>query len=352
HRFMNPALPCGLKSYLIRALVLKIAVLKIENIAAVPPYSGRSLVGMTGGWGWILAVLVTPGLALAFGAIPAAAQKQSGSASAAPVTPCGGREIVRDHVSSVVDGRDFALDDGRTVHLAAVEVPLLPRTGDLPAAPGGVAAEVALANLMAGAQVVLRQADFKLDRYGRTVAYAETSRGGSRHSVEADMVSAGFARVADDIGSLTCAYELLRREDAARRAKLGLWALSYYQPISADRPADIVAQRSRFALVEGRVVSVHASGPTLYINFGRRWSEDFSVTVRKRNEREFAAGGVDLRALAGRRVRVRGWVEAHGNAAAGPETGTGSGLWHAPWIEAVYPEQIELIGPDDRRMIR
>ena len=80
------------------------------------------------------------------------------------------------------------------------------------------------------------------------------------------------------------------------------------------------------------MVSVRESGSTIYVNFGRRWSEDFSVTIQKRNERNFAAAGLDVKGLAGRRVRVRGWVEARG----GGNTGG------SPWIEAAHPEQIEI----------
>jgi len=63
------------------------------------------------------------------------------------------------------------------------------------------------------------------------------------------------------------------------------------------------------------------------VNFGRRWSEDFTVTIAKRNAGNFAAAGFDPRTLTGRQVRVRGWVAERGG----------------PWIEAVGPEQIEII---------
>jgi hypothetical protein len=32
------------------------------------------------------------------------------------------------------------------------------------------------------------------------------------------------------------------------------------------------------------VLSVRESGATIYVNFGRRWTEDFTVTILKRNE--------------------------------------------------------------------
>ena len=89
----------------------------------------------------------------------------------------------------------------------------------------------------------------------------------------------------------------------------------------------MLAQRGRFALVEGKVVSVGESGPIIYVNFGRHWATDFTVTILKRNARSFLAAGIEPRKLADRRVRVRGWIEERGG----------------PQIEASRPEQIEFI---------
>ena len=59
------------------------------------------------------------------------------------------------------------------------------------------------------------------------------------------------------------------------------------------------------------------------MNFGRRWSEALTVTISKRNERNFAAAGLDPKRLENRRVRVRGWIEER----------------NGPRIEAASPEQ-------------
>jgi hypothetical protein len=85
--------------------------------------------------------------------------------------------------------------------------------------------------------------------------------------------------------------------------------------------------RGRLALVEGRVLSVRLSGSTIYVNFGRRWSEDFTVTIAKRLERMFTAAGMEPKSLAHRNVRIRGIVEERGG----------------PWIEVTRPEQIALV---------
>ncbi len=240
---------------------------------------------------------------------------------------CSGETIARGSASGILDGRTFVLDDGREVRLAAIEVPPMPLPQESDPAPGGMAAKEALAALLAGGGIVLKQAEQqRTDRYGRVVAYAFTVRDGVEHFAQADLVAAGVARVAARAGGHACVLELLTRENAARQAKLGLWADPYYELLSADSPADVLAEQGHFALVEGKVVSVRESGATIYVNFGRRWSEDFTVTISKRNERSFTAAGFEPKKLAGRRVRVRGWIEERGG----------------PWIEAVRPEQIEF----------
>jgi len=256
----------------------------------------------------------------------------SGAMAQEQAPPCGGAVIAQGTVGHVIDANTFTLDDGREVRLAAIEVPPLAAG----AAPGGAAAKAALDDALIGDDaVVLRGADVAADRYGRLVAYVSAVRDGEEVFAQGEMLAAGFARVADRVGGRACAAELLRSEDAARRAKLGLWADPYYEVLAAAAPTDVLARRGRFALVEGQVVSVRESGATLYVNFGRHWSEDFSVTVQKRNERNFAAAGLDVKALAGRLVRVRGVIEQRG--------ARGS-----PSIEAQRPEQIETAGLENR----
>jgi endonuclease YncB( thermonuclease family) len=289
------------------------------SIAAVPPHWGRWLAAMVGRRrGDFLAAALAVNLAALGGCSCALAQEQH-----AVAPPCGGDAVAHGTAARVIDGRTFVLDDGREVRLAAIEVP--PFDG---AAPNGAAAKAALDALIGGDDIVLRRADIETDRYGRLVAYAYAVRDDEELFAQGEMIAAGLARVGDRVGSRSCALELFKRETMARQAKLGLWADPYYDVLNAETPADVLARKGRFALVEGKVVSVRESGATIYVNFGRRWSEAFSVTVLKRNERNFAAAGLDLPGLAGRLVRVRGVIEQRG--------ASGS-----PSIEALHPEQIE-----------
>jgi endonuclease YncB( thermonuclease family) len=254
--------------------------------------------------------------------------QQAPSPSPRPSLGCNGETIGQGTAERVVDGRTFLLGDGREIRLAAIEVPAPaePQDGG-PAVPDAPSAKDALAASLSGAQIILKQADAqKTDRYGRLVAYVYAARDGVDRYVQSELVAAGFARVGVHVGNRLCAVELLRRETLARKGKLGLWASSYYGLLNADEPADVLAKRGHFALVEGKVLSVRESGATIYVNFGRRWTEDFTVTILKRNERNFTAAGLEPKTFTGRQIRVRGWVEERGG----------------PWIEAMRPEQIEF----------
>jgi endonuclease YncB( thermonuclease family) len=235
---------------------------------------------------------------------------------------CRPAAFARAAAAAVLDGRTVRLDDGREVRLAGLEAPLEHAPG------GGGAAGAArdhLQSLVADHPLVLRGDEQERDRYGRLRAQVYAVRNGTEHWVQGEMVAAGHARVA--AGGGTCSPALLSHERAARAAALGLWSDPYYGVRRAEQPAGIAREQGRFAIVEGDVLSVRESGGTIYVNFGRRWSEDFTVTIAKRNERVFTAAGLEPKRLDRRRVRVRGWIEARGG----------------PLIEAVRPEQIEVV---------
>jgi micrococcal nuclease len=194
------------------------------------------------------------------------------------------------------------------------------------ASDASAASKAALTALLAGQSVKLRQAVPASDRYGRAVAHVYFMQDGTERSAGHDMLAQGFAHVSAHVGNSACAKELLSRERAARAAGLGLWASPYYGIVGAESGAELLAGRGRFTVVEGKVLSVRESGGTIYVNFGRRWSEALTVTILKRHERMFAQAGLPPKTLQNRRIRVRGWIDER----------------NGPRIEASYPEQIEI----------
>lgn len=249
-------------------------------------------------------------LACVFAAVLAA------DAMAGGATGCNPEAAGPATVRSVADGRTLTLTDGREVRLAGIEVP--GRDED------AAAARAALEKLAAGQTVRLLKMGPETDRYGRFLGGIAAVDG---RPIQLELLEKGRAQVAASAGGTGCAAAFLTAEKAARTAGAGLWGAAYYSAKDASDPAGILAFRGRFAVVEGNVLSVRESGATIYVNFGRRWTEDFTVTALKRNERRFSDAGLPLKKLEGRRVRIRGTVEERGG----------------PWIEAMHPAQIEIV---------
>jgi hypothetical protein len=145
--------------------------------------------------------------------------------------------------------------------------------------------------------------------------------------VQSLLLAEGAALASSEIADKECAAALLAAEGAAKAAKKGVWN-SPAVIKNAESTDDILAGIGRFLLVEGTVLSVRQAGATTYLNFGRRWTRDFAVTISRRNMPAVESAGVVLKSLENRRIRVRGWVEAH----------------PGPRMEVVRAGQIEVLG--------
>jgi len=242
---------------------------------------------------------------LSMGMLPGAFVSNAAAQDSCKLTDMGSGTV-----ASIRDGRTLLLADSRELRLAAVEVPDSSRS--------------ALQALVGGRDLRLKRLGPERDRYGRLVAFAFVDD--DEQSVQEVMLKQGQARVSARIGDKACADSLLNAERIARRSRRGLWANPNFAPLRSENIARIAAARGQFALVEGKVLSVRESGATIYLNFGRRWTQDFTVTILKRHRREFATAGIDPKRLEGHPIRVRGWVEQRSG----------------PVIEAVAPEQIEF----------
>ncbi|MDP2412064.1 MAG: thermonuclease family protein [Pseudolabrys sp.] len=230
----------------------------------------------------------------------ASAQEACGQAAAGLAT-----------IAAVRDGRTLLLADGREIRLAAIEVT--------------EASRAALVALAEGRALTLRSAPGGTDRYGRPTVFAYPP--GGPQSLQQTLLEQGLARMSARVDEKNCVLALLAAERAARDAGRGLWADPNFAPLRAENLPRIAAERGQFALVEGKVLSVRESGATIYVNFGRRWTRDFTVTILKRTQRTFAGAGLDPKGLEGRRIRVRGWIEQRAG----------------PVIAATAPEQIEVL---------
>lgn len=221
-------------------------------------------------------------------------------------------------VSAIIDASTLRLGDGREVRLAGIETATT--------ATGSVAA---LQALIDGRDVSLHGPDDRPDRYGRQPAFVFLT--GSEVAIQSELLARGAALVSATVADKACSSSLLAAEATARTARRGIWAGSSALK-NAERPDDILTGIGQFAVVEGKVLSARLAGATFYLNFGRRWTTDFAVTISRRMMPSFEAAGLDLKSLENKRIRVRGWVEKRGG----------------PRIELVHAGQIELIAAADR----
>jgi len=259
-----------------------------------------------------LAVLIV----LALVAVPPEPQAATTTAALSD----GGQAIV----SAVIDGDTVTLADGRQVRLVGIQAPKLPldRAEGSPW-PLADTARSALAALVLDRTVRLAYGGAASDRYGRVLAQLHTADG---TWVQGELLRRGLARVFSVADNRALVGEMLALEGEARAAGRGLWADPFYRVRSADEAAGAL---DSFQLVEGRVGRVATVHGQTYVDFGADWRSDFTVAIDAQARRLFAAAGLAPDSLAGRRVRVRGWLKSR----------------NGPLIDITHPEQIELLAP-------
>lgn len=212
------------------------------------------------------------------------------------------------------------LERHRTVKLESLLWP----AGDPDRAAAAIsrAAVAALRNLVSGQRLTLRAVAPKLDRYGRLRAQALLPDG---RWLQRELLRRGLARVSIAPDRRECARELYAAEAEARGSGMGLWAFPRY----ATRTPDSLGWRDlgTFQIVEGRVLSVKLSSGRAYLDFGRNWRTDFTVTIAPDDMKTFRREAVDLYAYSGKTIRVRGYVDR----------------LHGFEIEATSPAAIEIL---------
>jgi micrococcal nuclease len=235
-------------------------------------------------------------------------------------------------VASVLDGETLKLADGRIVRLIGAKAPMPPLgwRGEDPW-PLVDEAKEAVESLALDRDIELRFGGSRMDRHGYLLAQVFVVSGSSRLWLQDELIGKGLARVYSLPDNRACVAELLEREREARAKRLGVWGSSAYgieDALDVQRLGHLI---DSYQLVEGTVLNVGEGGGRVYLNFTKDWHSDFTVSIERKDVAAFTKAGLDVRALAGKRIRVRGWL-----------------AWrNGPMIEASHPEQIELLPESD-----
>lgn len=245
---------------------------------------------------------------------------------------CTGEDGGQSVVTSITGGETLILEDGRAIRLIGVLGPRRARQG--PASEARLAMERALSDLALGKKVSLQFGDRKRDRYGRVLAHVFlVNSPDSSIWLQGKLVEDGLARVISFRDNRLCIKELLDLEDRARRDRRGFWESGFF----AVRPAiaeDLLLRLAQsYEIVEGRIAKVAAIKGRTYLNFGHDWKRDFTAFIPSKTGPLFEPSEddqrhhIELAELAGKQVRVRGWLKNY----------------NGPSITISHPEQIELV---------
>ena len=238
--------------------------------------------------------------------------------------------------ASVADARTIVLADGRTVRLAGI-ASLAALARDRQTADA-MDARLAgwLTQWLATEPLGIRVLPGKPDRHGRHAALLMTGD----ELLQERLLGAGLAVFlpeslpgssrADDAGD-GCARRLLAVEAAARLARRGGWSDPGFA-IAAARPNALTPHYGHFVIFQGIVRSVGTRRDRTYIDFGTNWRSDVTVEVTAARRRYFG-GEAALEKLAGKSVRIRGFLEEKSG----------------PMVPAWHPAQIEVLANTESR---
>lgn len=239
------------------------------------------------------------------------------------------------HVARVIDGDTVVLDDGREVRLIGALAPkpdLSLGSAEEPGSreeadsrenwPPAAASRRALEALVGDRHVTLRFAGRKADRYGRVLAQLSVTAPASATLpasvtppagetwVQQHMIRVGQARAYALPGDSSCLAALIQAEAEARLARRGLWSEDRFPVYDAADTGRLLRLAGRFAIVQGTVRKAARTKETTYINFGDTWREDFTASLPTAVvDRGGAEVARRIEGLAGRQIRVRGWIE-------------------------------------------
>lgn len=219
-------------------------------------------------------------------------------------------------------------DDRRVIRLGGLQFVRFPAHGGGFALDTSAAVKDALRRFVLGRKISLRQSPGLQvkDRYGRIVAHVELPETAGGIWLQRWLVENGWALADPASGEGACAAELLRSEENARRKMAGFWGQGIFRIRDAGAAASLKPMAGTFQIVEGVVKEVSGTS-TLYLNFGSNQHSDFTAAITSKYRKLFVPAKLAPESLAGKRVRVRGWIE----------------LRNGPYIAIVQPEQIEVL---------
>ncbi|MCP5162624.1 MAG: thermonuclease family protein [Hahellaceae bacterium] len=201
------------------------------------------------------------------------------------------------HVKKVFDGDTVLLEDGRKVRLIGVNTPETGKKGVASEPLADEAMREARRFVSASRSVRILFETERADRYGRSLAHLVNESG---ESLEKRLIDRGLGFSVTFPPNLAFRECLQRAEDSARRSRVGIWGMAYYEA----RPASAVTdQDAGFRRIKGKVEKIS-------IIDGKTWwlmlEGNVALQITKHNQPYFSVQSV--KSLYGQSIEVKGWL--------------------------------------------
>jgi endonuclease YncB( thermonuclease family) len=210
-------------------------------------------------------------------------------------------------VSRVVDSWTVELTDGRQLYPSNIIVPVIGPDGPVVGEGWARASADYMGPLLNGESVRWFQTSRKPDRYGRLEALIGLP---DNRLVQGHLLEAGFAMFEGLVRSLPCARTLITSEQLAQVNRMGLWSES--SPRFSSATTKLAPATGYWVSIRAKVISVGIRPKRHYLNFGRKWREDFTVELSPSATKRIFGSDEALTELKGRWITVRGRLQQKG----------------------------------------
>ena len=197
-------------------------------------------------------------------------------------------------VKTVYDGDTVMLEDGRKIRFLGINTPEVQHR-DKAADAGGDEAKRWLIDKLKNTKVRLEVGVEKTDKYGRTLAHLFTE---NKEHINLQLVTAGLAAVSIYPPELLYVNELVKAQNQAEQAKLGIWGLPEYAAIPVSSLSE--AGHPGWTRLVGKVVNIRKTRKSIYL--------EFSDAFEARIESQWADLFPDINGYLGKTIEVRGWL--------------------------------------------
>ncbi|MFK7840605.1 MAG: thermonuclease family protein [Bdellovibrionales bacterium] len=233
------------------------------------------------------------------------------------------KRIGQERVQDVVSPVELLMEDGSIIRLVGIDIPTL--NYDNPSALAVTARDI-MRDLLSGQRVEVYQTRDRnvglINRMEHRLAHVKLVK--DEIWAQGVLLKLGLARVKTTPYNDHMVPEMLVLEEKAREELLGIWEDDAYQVYDAQNAEGTIGQ---YAVVQGRVESVALKKNRIYINFGKNWKSDFTVSIAPEDKRAFSKAKLDPLNWGGQILRARGNIRDY----------------NGPYMEISHPAAIEII---------